>query len=267
MAPSKPPTPSRLKELREFTANISDLPYDKLMPAAAEAGWSYRLIEKEVWADGGNMVVRFDVQVGLEGQMEDFDTVTVKVGAAPGPVSTVARHMAIGSLPFLFFGRLPPAPPVVAPEKTAQEQVNIDMSRIDMSRATTKAVVNGPPETSDGGEYVEPEPERIQVVARREPDGLPIFVDLYAPQYTGKTRALVESVLDEIDDFFAKASAVEQIDALPVKNPELFNFLRDVGTPDDVNWLRGAATSRKTELAPAVLATTAPRRRTSATAH
>ena len=252
------PKTSILPELRTFVANLDDVPYDRLLAVAAEAGWTYQLREAVAVPANGGTLVTFAVLVGRsdsDAPFEVLDNLTVKTGEGSGPVGMVARVMAHQPLIHLFFGRFPPPPPA-----QEQEQINVDMTNRYQTAPAPSGKVDAEPD--------EPAEElRVKVVARREPDGLPIFVDLYDPRFTGRTRVLVDSVLDEIDDFLSKATAVQQVDALPLKNPELINFLRDVGTAEDTTWLRDVAMQRKIALAPPVLATTGPRRRSTATAH
>jgi hypothetical protein len=101
----------------------------------------------------------------------------------------------------------------------------------------------------------------VRVVERREPDGLPIFRDLYevGPDEADSTREIIAAVLEEVRTFLESASA-EQVDALAIKNPELVTFVKDLGTPADSAELRTLVTARKAALAAAPV----PKRRVSA---
>ena len=245
---SAPKTPSLLPELRTLAANIKDLPYDQLLPAAAEAGWQTQLQQTDAQGQtDGTVLVTFQVFVGKEDRFEPYDLLSVKVAPGPGPVSAVARRIALESLVPLFFGRYPQvAPPAQQPAQTIRTD-DVDIVLKD-----------------DEQEYLEDEPAApIEVVARHEPDGVPIFVDLYA--LGDPTSEVITAVLDAVDDFLERAQSVETINAMGTKNPMMIKFIKDLGTPEDSAALMDMITRRRNLVAPPVLSNA--RRRSAATAN
>lgn len=232
-------TPYAFPEMREFAKNVSGLPYDQLMPAAAEAGWDYTMQQTEaVGLADGSVLVTFQVFVGKEGKFEPFDLLTIRTTAAP--VSVSARLTAVQSLPYLFFGRLPPAPPA-----QAAEPINV---RVPPNSSGDVVIPDDEPEQ----EYVpDTDPAPPEVVARHEPDGVPIFVDLYA--LGDPSSDVIAAVLDEVDDFLQRAASVETINAMGAKNPMMIKFVKDLGTEKDTAELMDMITRRRNMVAPPVL--------------
>jgi hypothetical protein len=100
-------------DLTAYAANLGDVPYDKLLSTAVEAGWTYRLTQRElVTPPGGGALLTFDVHVGRDGVLEFFDSVSIGIPPNNGlyPVSLIARAQIIPTLIHLFFNRLPPLP-------------------------------------------------------------------------------------------------------------------------------------------------------------
>lgn len=249
MAPA-PKTPSLLPELRMFAANLSALPYDQLLPAAAEAGWLTQL--QQVDATGqtdGTVLVTFQVFVGKEDRLEPYDLLSVKVAPGPGPVSAVARRIAAESLVPLFFGRYPQ---VASPAQPVTQTVRTDDVDIVLPDDEQEYVVDDDPVVS-----------KPAVIDHFEPDGVPIFVDLYASG--AKSADLIEAVLDATDDFLERAQSVETINAMGTKNPMMIKFIKDLGTPEDSAALMDMITRRRNLVAPPVLSNA--RRRSSAQAN
>lgn len=254
MAPAKTNSSPMLAELRKFAANVIDLPYEQLLPTAAEAGWEYRLVQRDVvFTPLNEYMVTFDVLVGREGTFEPLDAVSVTIPASANrpvyPVSLVARVQALQTLIYLFFGRLPPQP---APTEHVE---------VEAPAGGGDIVLSDEDAPDDGGEYVDRGPaDPIQVVASREPDGVPIFVDLYS--LGDPSAEVIAAVLDEVDDFLERASSVEQINAMGMKNPEMIKFIKDLGRPEDAEKFKDMVDRRRNLVAPPVLSNA--RRRTSA---
>lgn len=251
MANAKTTTSALLTELNAFATNIGNLDYDKLLPTAAEAGWGYRLVEKSVlFTPQNHTLVTFDVLVGKDGTFEFFDTISITVPGGAGPTSLVARVQSTQTLIYLFFGRLPTqvAPPVQQPAQTIRTD-DVDIVLPD-----------------DEQEYVvddDPVVSKPAVIDHFEPDGVPIFVDLYASG--AKSADLIEAVLDATDDFLERAQSVETINAMGTKNPMMIKFIKDLGTPEDSAALMDMITRRRNLVAPPVLSNA--RRRTAAAAN
>ena len=243
MASVSKTTAALFADLAAYAANLGDVPYDKLLSTAAEAGWTYRLTQRElVTPPGGGTLLTFDVHVGRDGALEFFDSVSIGIPPNNGlyPVSLIARAQIIPTLIHLFFNRLPPL--------AAQPPKPMTVDTTD----TTGDIVLPGENSSD-------EPARLEVIARREPDGVPIFRDLYA--MGEPTNEVIDAVLDELDDFLQRASSVEQIDAMGRKNPGVISFVKDLGKQADVDDFMRMVNERRNVLAPPQLTATAPRRR------
>jgi hypothetical protein len=255
MPPIKNKTPSFLAELHQLVGNLKDLPYQDLAQALLDAGWISALAQTDVSSTAtGAVLVSFDVMVGKSFEtLERLDTITLSMPPNPGPVSVAARLSARESVLFLMTGRLPP-PRVEAPAPAAGQMNGGDERHVDMSQGVTDVYVEEPAELAP-----------VTVVERREPDGLPVFRDLYdiGTDEANSAGEVIDAVLDVVKDFLAEASA-EQVDALATKNPDMISFIKDLGRPEDSAELRAMVTARKTELASPAPAEAAPRRRVSA---
>jgi len=201
-----------------------DFEYGKLEHAIAEAGFLTRLIEIDATpCYDGTVLMRYDVMLGRASEdgvlaFERVDTVSIKLGGAPGPVSVAGRVNARESVLYLLTGRLPPPKAnAVQPEQT-----------------NGHGLTSGPTEQTvqmddADQELVNDEPEKaVRVVEHREADGLPIFTDLYSLGAPLTAKQVIDAVLDECSTFIETASE-EQLKALGAKNPEMRQFLKDFG--------------------------------------
>jgi hypothetical protein len=242
MAPI-PKTPSFLPELKAFTANLKDVPYDKLMSSAQEAGWDYQLQQTEIvgLADSSVMVT-FQVLIGRAGEAryEPFDMVTQRLPAAPGAVSLAARLALEPTLIWLFFGRLPP---VTAQGATAAPQT------VNVAEQPEGDIVLPADEQPDEQEYVTesaPISRRAAAQAAKlpdlvdhlEPDGVPVFVDLDSLPEEFTSAEIFEQFLADIDAAAVKFSTPEQVLALFTKNTEAIDFLKELGSTEDKSRLK-----------------------------
>lgn len=229
MAAPKTPAPI-LAELREFVANIPrDTPYQDLLPMAEKAGYRYVLNQTDaVGQADGTVLVTFQVLVGGADRLEPFDVISIKVGNAPGPVSLAARVLALPTIVYLFFNRLPPP------------QVQQAPVGVDMSQANGRDVVlpETPAEEAEDRGFVPPRraPEpRLDLIERREPDGVPIFIDLFAmdgPLEGVPTEEIVKTLVEDMDAFARSADSPEQLYAVYTKNPDIMAFMQDFGTDE-----------------------------------
>jgi hypothetical protein len=261
MPPMKTPkAPSFLSELANLAGNLKDLPYNELAAALADAGWITALAQTDVTpTPTGSILVTFDLLTGKAyDSLERLDSITVTMPPNPGPVSVAARISARDSVLFMLTGRLPPRPVEGAqvPPPAAGQMNGGDHDERQVDMGDTDRVLAGTDEDAD-------EAAAVRVIERREPDGLPIFRDLYeiGPAEADSTGEIISSVLNEVTTFLETAS-LEQVDALAIKNPDLLTFVKDLGTPADSAELRGAVTARKAALA--ARPEPAPRRRVSA---
>jgi len=242
MASVSKTTSALFADLTAYAANLGDVPYDKLLSTAVEAGWTYRLTQRElVTPPGGGALLTFDVHVGRDGVLEFFDSVSIGIPPNNGlyPVSLIARAQIIPTLIHLFFNRLPPL--------AAQPPKPVIVDTTDTAGDIVLPGENAPDEVA-----------RLEVIARREPDGVPIFRDLYA--MGEPTNEVIGAVLDAVDDFLQRASSVEQINAMGAKNGHVIEFFRDLGEQKDIDEFMALVNERRNVLAPPKLATT-PRRR------
>lgn len=252
MAPTaKPKAPSFMAELIEFAGRVRELPYERLSATFLEAGWLSQLREvSAVPAYNGTTLITFDLYIGKSPDaMERFDQLTMSIAPGPGPVSIAARLAARESVIYMISGRLPPAAPQqpAAPAPEPRPNPSTLNGRADNAFADGR---DEPPEPASEQEYVQDDVPRVNVISHREPDGLPIFRDLYAiglpeAQNTGE---IIDAALDEVTAFLAEARSIEQITALGAKNLELIKFFQDLGTEEDVKELRGLIEKRRNEL-------------------
>lgn len=243
---ANPPTktPSLLLEAIKFASSISaDTPYEELTKTAIDGGWAWHLRQHEIMPLGPVIAVNFDVLLGkTDGELQAVDTISVVVDAGPGPLSSAARNLAQASLIHLFFGRLPPRPaPVDAPRNIYED---------------------GMEDETRSGRHDDPEPASdIALVERRTPDGLPIFVDLYALGEPGPV--VTDAVLNEIEAALPGVTTVPALMALWQQNAEAFQYVQDLGNPEQRAELKRMLDRRKGELE-AVASDVAPRRRSAA---
>jgi hypothetical protein len=256
MAPAtKAKVPSFLADLAQLTGNLKSVPYHQKAQAILDAGYITLLAQTDVTPTAtGAVMVTFDLMVGKAyDALERLDSITVTMPPNPGPVSVAARISARDSVIFMLTGELPPRPePVPSPapgQMNGGDEHTIDMTGVEDDLPLDDTYVD------------EKEKPAVKVIDRREPDGLPIFRDLYeiGPGEADSTGEIVEAVLHEVETFLDSAS-VEQVDALASKNPEMLTFIKDLGTPADSAELRTLVTARKAALAAAPV----PKRRVSA---
>ena len=219
-----------------------DFEYGKLENAIAEAGFLTRLIETDATpCYDGTVLMRYDVMLGradgdVDGNLvfERVDTVSIKLGGAPGPVSVAGRVNARESVLYLLTGRLPP-PKAASAVPQVNGHAEPAPEREVAMHDTDQELVNDDPE------------EPVTMVERREADGLPIFVDIYSLGAPLTTRQVIDAVLDECHQFLQTAS-IEQVAALAAKNQEMMAFLKDLGEESDTAELRKLVADRREAL-------------------
>lgn len=232
------PKPSSfLPELKTFAANLKDVPYERLLDAAAEAGWETLVNEIDaVGCVDATTLVRFSVAVGREGRFEPFDTISVKTGPGPGPVSIAARLLLTQSLIYLFFGRLPQPAPAAVPERTVA---------MDDADVTLPGETPLPEDDTPEQEYVADKPSRRapkmpSLIDHLEPDGVPVFIDLDDVPNEFTSEQIIAQFLADIDRAAVKFESREQLVALYTKNDLAMDFIKDpqVATDKDRNDLK-----------------------------
>lgn len=253
---AKPKLPSFAAELADFVSKTSAVPYEDLAATFFEAGWLTRLVETSaVPCYNGMTLVTMDLMVGRAiDALERVDQITMAMPAAPGPVSVAARVQARESVIFLLSGRLPPAAvkahaAATAPQPRPNGAPPVPERTIDMTDQEDVVLPGEKARIFDDPPAV----QRPNLIARREPDGVPIFVDLYPlglPAF--KTSAdVVDAVLDEVATFLEDATTLEQITALGAKNSGedgMISYVKDFGTEEQVTELYSMIAKRRNEL-------------------
>lgn len=259
MPPASLKSPAWADTFAQFLTDSQKVPYEALAQHWRDSDWKYRLVQKSAVATpDGSVLVDTDLLIGPSyADLQPFDTVTIRLPNGPGPVTLVTRVQLEQSLIGVVFGRFPPAaqpanivPPPAPGQMNGGEPRHVDMHDADVSLP------------GEGGEYVDPDRPSVDVVLKREPDGLPIFVDLYS--LGDPTDDVLDSVLEEVRDFLALASSTQQIDAMAMKNPNMLTFVKDLGDSQDREALKAMVDKRRRELtipAAAAAAVNAPRRR------
>jgi hypothetical protein len=248
--PRKSIAPSTLEQL--MALDLSNIPYEDIGKTLLASGWYTALRETAVQPSPvGTTLITFDLMVGTAlATLERFDQITVSLAAGPGPISVAARLAARESVIFMLTGRLPPNQPKPA---TVQEQVAPRQTNgraepeqtVDMSASDDDVLLPGEQTYVD-----DTPPTQVNVIASREPDGLPIFRDLYdiGEPEVKNTGEIIEAVLEEVQVFLDEAKSTEQILALATKNPDMLEFIKDVGTEAQLKAVLGMVEKRRNEL-------------------
>lgn len=264
-----PPTkaPAWAIEFAQFIAASAKIAYNDLPQHFSDSQWKYRLVHRAtIPSPDGAAIVETDLLIGPSiDKLEYFDTLTMKMPPNIAPLTLITRQNLVPTMLSVVFGRLPPVQDIVVPQP-GPGQVNGGDVHLTPEQAGVTAA-------NDGGEYVDEGAALPNVVERREPDGLPIFTDLYSMDGALKgasTGDTIDAVLEEVRDFLAMAQSLEQVDALALKNPNLRTFIKDFGDDQDTKTLADLVTSRRRQLtvpAAAAAAANAPRRRVRAQAN
>lgn len=253
--------PDTIAYLTQIGSAPEPVPYERLLSGMREAGHLVYLKETGATAaPDASVLVHFDILVGpAPDSMERLDGLTTRVHAQAPHVSLTARLQAEVALVYMLFGRLPPAVQQAAEAPAARAPEPGQMNGHDNLEPEWLGATDDAPEQ----EYVEEVDEApLNVIARREADGLPIFIDLY--DSGEKAADLIAAVLAEIEQFLAEATSIEQVNALPQKNPDMMTFIKDLGETADKQRLLDMVTKRRGQIAGGVnpRRAEAPRRRT-----
>jgi len=254
--------PDVIAYLKQIGSAPDAPPYERLLADMREAGHHCYLKEvSAVATPDASVLVHFDVMVGPSPDaMERLDGLTTRIAQGLPHVSLSARLQAEVALVFMLFGRLPPQvqQAAEAPARPDLQQGGPMNGHDDTLEPEWRSSTDEPEQ-----EYVEePEDEpALNVIARREADGLPIFIDLY--DSGEKAADLIEAVMGEIETFLAEATSTEQVDALPRKNPDMMTFIKDLGEIADKQRLLDMVTKRRGQITGGVnpRRAEAPRRR------
>lgn len=254
--------PDTIAYLTQIGSAPEPVPYERLLSGMREAGHLVYLKETGATAaPDASVLVHFDILVGPAPEtMERLDGLTTRVHAQAPHVSLTARLQAEVALVYMLFGRLPPAvqQAAMAPNPDHPANKTDQMNGHDNLEPEWLGAGDEEPEQ----EYVEEvDKAPLNVIARREADGLPIFIDLY--DSGEKAADLIAAVLAEIEQFLAEATSIEQVNALPQKNPDMMTFIKDLGETADKQRLLDMVTKRRGQIAGGVnpRRAEAPRRR------
>jgi len=237
-------------EFYNFAGTLpADTAYERLEPLLAEAGWFYRLVEIDaVPCYDGSMLMRYEVNIGRTTEaggyeFEAVDAASMKMPGQPGPVSVAARIALRETVLYLLTGRLP-LPKTVSQPTTGSTFTKYPEGTQGTNGLGEKIVGMNDHDVEIDQELVDDSPA-VSVVERREPDGLPIFMDLYA--LGSPSKDVVNAVLDEVSQFLETAT-LEQITALGAKNADMMKFIKDLGTDEDVAELKAMIGKRREAL-------------------
>lgn len=245
--PALPKPPAIVAELAAFSETVRDVPYAELPKAYADAGFVWRLRENEVLlGPDASAVVRCDFLVGRGWDaLQVLDTVTIRLPSGVGPLSVAARVQLQPTLIFLVCGRLPEQ--VAAPAASPASVQAAAETVVEMNDRDVELDARGAPVVEPWVPGVAPAAgEGLKVVDHLESDGVPVFGDLYA--VPGQTRDVINAVLNEIEAFLGRASSLEEVDAVALKNPEMKVFLRDLGSPEDLAEVQALVAARRKEI-------------------
>lgn len=236
----------------EFVRNVpNDAPYDILNQLPFHRGFVYKITEQHVSVHEQSMTVMFQILIGRTmDDLRHLDNFTVQVPRNTVAPSLAARSIAMPTVIYTIFGRLPPEqPPIPAPQPAPAAQQ-------PAPQPAPKPVAREP----------EPEPEELPwkkepVRPRRQPlpdnlirertmDGLPVYIDLY--ELDVDTNEAVERLIDAFEDEVGKISDVPQLRALYSVNKEdtvgAVQYIQDFGTPDQLQRLRSIFGAREQQI-------------------
>lgn len=226
-APSRTAAARPTLDVTRLIEAVADAPYQDLEAAIRAAGWSWSLVEREVAGTQHGYLVWFDLVVtDPDGVSGVLSRVTAALPSNIAAVSLGGRFALQQTVLYLLAGRTPPAP-----EKAAPAPAPTDRYEIDATGDDGDIVLEETPSWRDA-----PVAEAVDVVASKTPDGLPVFRDLYAMGAPG--REIVAAVLREIEDCLAAIVTSDQLDTLYRLNAEAVEFVKDIGTPQDLERLK-----------------------------
>lgn len=252
-------TSNLLAELRTLAGSTPPgTPYDDLLSRLRDAGWVWYMRQTDVnWLPDSTVLITFDLQVGnAETPLTSIDQLSMHLGSQPGPVSIAARIGLDQALVYLVFGRLPPQSaalpqPNTPPVSDAPRTVQVDDTQDDILLDDLDDTGHDADDPFNGQEYV-PEPRQpIDVIAKREPDGLPVLKDLYAIDASdpSSTRAIIQAVYDAFSAYLDMATTDAQVQALGLKNRAAIGFINDLGTKEDSLKIRELVNRRRSQIA------------------
>lgn len=253
MAPVKPS--ALLADLRTFASNIpASTPYEDLAGLLRDAYDIYPRQSGVIGMADASALVTFDIFAGPRGGPQELlDQVTMRVPAQAGPVSALARAQLQQSLVLMVFGRLPPVP-----EAVAQHVHDVKMNGHD----DEPFELPEDDEPIDEQEYVPAPPAILDIIERYEPDGVPIFKDLY--DFSEPSPLVCQAIMVELENFMETAASAEQVSAVMAKNEVLRTYMKDFMPVPDREKLKAMAIKRRGQLEAGVNPTPVPRRRPSA---
>ena len=222
----------------EFVRNVPpDAPYDLLNQLPFHRGFVYAIKEDGAQVHDQTITVTFSIRIGRTmSDLYHLDTFTLQVPRNTVAPSLAARSIAMPSVIYTIFGRLPPEqPPVAEPQP------------VPVQRAAPTPVPAPAPEPVEEAPWREgrtpPKPRRQPVpdnlIRERTMDGLPIVINLY--ELDVDTHEGVDRIIALFEDEAERLTDVGQLRALYTVNKEdtvgAVQYVQDFATPEQAERL------------------------------
>jgi len=263
MAPTTNRSHNILAELADFAAGVSpDVPYEDLEAALLAAGWRRPVVRQtNIHECAGGVLVTFAILMSKADSQtfEALDEVSFLMPAKAGPISVGAQMQLRETIVFKIFGRLPPVP--VAPEVPAPLAAQQNGPSPEPDTDTDRPVYE--PNGSDDWTAGVAEKAVPNLIAKRTPDGLPIFVDL--DDVKAPSVDIVEAVIEEMRAALPLVTEVSGLSALWSNNADAMGFVTQMGTVEQRAMLKDMMARRKGLIEGGFAPVDAPRRRGAAT--
>ena len=236
-----PPHASLLQEWHSFALGVpGDTPYEDLAQLPFNSGFVYRVQEQFANVHDLSITVQFALHIGRDmGVMTYMDSFTVQVPRNTVAPSLAARSIAMPTVVYLLFGRMPPealvAPQQVAPEPEPEivQEAAPELEDIPWQAPPTAA---------------KPRPPRPpKLVQRYTPDGLPVLLDPYAIE--SDPGEMVEAIMAALEEHIDRPQDRAGVTAMWTKNQSAADFVTDFGTKEQQVKLKGLFRDRAAELA------------------
>lgn len=229
-----PKLPTILPDWEEFKQNLpANMPYEKLLPTAAEAGYRYML--QQVGAEGladGSTLITFQVLIGRDGKFEPYDMISMHQHQSIGPVSLAARIQATTTLVYMFFGRVPDS---AVPAQPSEQTIDMGAQQGDVKLPGEDPIPDAEPEQ----EYIpRREAKMPSLVNHLEPDGVPVYIDLDSLPEHFDAGEIITALLADMDAAAVRFVGKEQVIALFEKNGPAVEFLKELGSVEDKTALK-----------------------------
>lgn len=202
----------------EFVRNVPpDAPYDLLNQLPFHRGFVYKITEMHTSVHDQSMTVMFQILIGRTmDDLRHLDNFTVQVPRNTVAPSLAARSIAMPTVIYTIFGRLPPEqPPIPAPQPAPA------------APQPAPQPVREAPQPAPAAPWQQEEEKNLDIVGNFTPDGLPILVDLYA--YKADPGDIVEAAISTLQDALVNVTTQAGLSALWGKNEMAVEFIKDFG--------------------------------------